>query len=114
MHKFLLLLLLPLVLASLCACRREVPPASKPIPTVTAPTVPTGDAGPLYDESCPLIGTAETQEEAEEIAALYGITLVAHSHGAALYQTDEDPWEVIRRGRENGWPELTINYRRSF
>ena len=112
MHKYFLFLLLPLMLAALCACRREVPLPSKPEPSITSPT---GETSPLYDQDAPLIGAAETREEAEKIAALYGITLVDFSHGAALYHTDEDPREVIRRGRENGWPELTLNYvRKSF
>ena len=107
MHKYFLWLLLPLILISLCACRRQVPPPGKPTPTRTSPT---GEPGPLYSEEAPLIGAAETREEAEKIADLYGITLVDFSHGAALYHTDEDPREVIRRGQENGWPELTLNY----
>lgn len=108
MHKFFLLLLLPLMLGALCACRREAPLHNRPIPSATSPTGETGR--PLYDEEAPLLGSAETQKEAEEIGTLYGITLVKFSHGTALYQTEEDPREVIRRGRENGWPELSLNY----
>jgi len=58
----------------------------------------------------PLICPAETVAEAEEIAELYGIELVDCSYGVACFYTGEDPFAVIERGKENGWPRLDINY----
>ena len=103
MHKYLILLLLPVLLAVLCACRREVPLAS-------APSASAGESGSLINEEAPLIASAATPEEAQEIADLYGITLVEHKRSFALYRTEEDPKAVIQRGRDNGWPELNLNY----
>ena len=105
MHKYLILLLLPVLLAVLCACRREVPLASSPSPTAS-----TGETGSLINEEAQLIASAATPEEAQEIADLYGITLVEHKRSFALYRTEEDPKAVIQRGRDNGWPELNLNY----
>lgn len=62
----------------------------------------------------PLMATAESEEEAQNIADLYGITLVSFDNGIALYQTDKDIFEVIARGQENGYPELSINYVRTM
>ena len=107
MTRFLIILLLPVLVLGLFGCRRNVPPVNKPIPTLT---VPTGEPDSLFAEDAPLIGKAETLEEAEELAQLYGITLVEFRQGAALFHTEEDPRAVIRRGQENGWPELSLNY----
>lgn len=57
-----------------------------------------------------LICTVESREEAEEIASLYGIELVECSEYVAAFHTEEDPYEVIRRGEEKGWPSLEINH----
>ena len=58
----------------------------------------------------PLLANADTQKEAEEIAEQYGITLVSYENGIAVYQTEEDPYDVIARGQENGYHELSVNY----
>lgn len=62
----------------------------------------------------PLMALVDTQEEAQEIAELYGITLVSYENGVAVYQTDEDPFQVIARGDENGYPQLSINLIRTL
>lgn len=62
-----------------------------------------------YSKEAPLICSASSQEEAEAIAEQYGITLVEYSDGTAAFYTDEDPREVIRRGIEQGWTELSLN-----
>lgn len=59
--------------------------------------------------SAQLFTLVETEEEALEIAELYGIKLIKVSNGVATFHTDEDPDEVIRRGEENGWPLIEIN-----
>lgn len=57
-----------------------------------------------------LMALVDTEEQAQEIAAQYGITLVSCDMGVAVYHTEENPLEVINRGQENGYPELSLNY----
>ena len=52
---------------------------------------------------------AETEEEAKKTAELYGIAFVKFGYGVATFHTEEDPQAVISRGRENNWPELSLN-----
>ncbi|MBD5518425.1 MAG: hypothetical protein HDR07_08020 [Lachnospiraceae bacterium] len=61
----------------------------------------------------PLMALTETEEEAQGIAEQYGIDLVSFENGLALYQTNEDPFEVIARGEKNGYTKLSINFIRS-
>ena len=63
----------------------------------------------LYAEGRELMAPAASREEAEEIAALYGIELVDYKHGYALFHTEENPSAVRERGVKNGWPELEPN-----
>jgi len=65
-------------------------------------------SGSIYPEA-QLLGVAESREEAESLAELYGITLVNFNYRFASFYTEEDPYEVIRRGEENGWPPLSLN-----
>lgn len=58
----------------------------------------------------PLLASVATQEEAEEIAEQYGITLVSYENGIAVYRTEEDPYNVIARGQENGYHKLSVNF----
>ena len=120
MKKILTILLLAAVL---CACGPTAAPApekpapEKPQPTVApaataAPTAPATGDGIQPDAVSPeaqLLAKTETEAEAEELAELYGITLVKYRNGLARFHTEEDPRAVIRRGQENGWPELTLN-----
>lgn len=53
-----------------------------------------------------LMCMVDTEEEARELAALYGIELVSFRSGIAVFYTEEDPAAVIQRGREQGWTEL--------
>lgn len=78
---------------------------TQPFPTERTEPVQPDDASTVGQ----LKGPAETREDAEETAALYGIELVDFQNGLALYYTEEDPKEVIRRGEENGWPQLSLN-----
>ena len=57
---------------------------------------------------------AESEEEAQTIAALYGIELVGFEMGVASFHTQEDWYELIERGKEQGWPELSPNYLTDF
>jgi len=63
-----------------------------------------------YEEGKELMSLAENREEALKIAELYGVELVSYSYGVAVYHTDENPQDVIRRGSDNGWPLIEINY----
>lgn len=57
-----------------------------------------------------LTALADTREEAEEIAGLYGIELSSYAYGVATYTTDKNIQELIDLGIENNYPELTPNY----
>ncbi|MGN0306598.1 MAG: hypothetical protein ACI4DN_00125 [Lachnospiraceae bacterium] len=56
-----------------------------------------------------LIANVETNEEAEEIAELYGIILISFEDKVAIYETEKDPQELIRMGEEKGYPAIGIN-----
>lgn len=60
-----------------------------------------------------LMASAETEEEAKKIAEQYDIELVAFENGIALYYTEENPFDVIAKGQENGYPQLSINFVRT-
>ena len=62
-----------------------------------------------YPEGKELVAAVSSMEEAEDIAGQYGIELLSYSLGVAVYHTEEDPYEVIKRGEDNGWPALEIN-----
>jgi len=60
-----------------------------------------------------LMAEAETEADAQEIAEQYGIEFVSFENGLALYHTEEDPFEVVARGQENGYPQLSVNFVKS-
>lgn len=72
------------------------------------------EAEPMLLADNPLMATVTTEEEAKEIADLYGITLVSFEYGVAVYQTEEDPMKVITRGQENDYPQLSLNMKREL
>lgn len=57
-----------------------------------------------------LTALADSQEEADEIAQLYGIELKSYSYGVAVFTTEEDPQELMQLGQEKGYPRLEYNY----
>lgn len=63
-------------------------------------------------ESWQLLSNADSLEEAEEIAAMYQVTLLEYADGVALYETQEEPLEVIRRGEQEGYPQMWMNSER--
>ena len=67
------------------------------------------DGGETDIERASLVATAETRAAAEEIAELYGITLVSYELKVAVYSTDKDPMELIQMGAEKGYPAIGIN-----
>lgn len=73
-----------------------------------------GEAEPLLLADNPLMASVATEEDAKEIADLYGISLVSFEYGVAVYQTEEDPMKVIARGQENDYPQLSLNLKREL
>lgn len=62
-----------------------------------------------YVEGAELLCVTDSLEQAQNIADMYGIELVEFSYGVATFHTTEDPRDVIARGKEKGYPELSIN-----
>ena len=69
----------------------------------------TAPSGTEIAQGAELLMLADTREEAEETATLYGIELVSYQYGVATFHTEENPQTVISRGIENGWPRLDLN-----
>ena len=68
-------------------------------------------AVPIEDnvvEGKELLCLADTEEEAQEIADMYGIELVEFGYGVATFHA-ENPQAVIQMGKEKGYPELSLN-----
>lgn len=118
-------LILIVVLAGLLLCSCAKPDASdiQDVKVPTAATTPAVSSDPTtllekipveYNQEAPLICSAESEEEAKQIAEQYGIRLVEYSYGVASFYTEEDPMEVIRHGLDQGWTELSLNQIRSF
>lgn len=116
-RKWIILLLGTLVLLLVCvACG---PAAVKPEETPAEPSKlpvlsprPEGDK-PVAGEPAAgqeLMCLADSREEAQRIADLYEIELVSWEEHVAVFHTEEDPNEVIRRGEANDWPRLDINH----
>lgn len=70
------------------------------------------DGNSLIAEGKELFAVVDSETKAQEIAELYGIELVGFADGVAVYTTDEVPRDVILRGKEEGYPEISINFLR--
>lgn len=57
-----------------------------------------------------LMCLCENEQEAKEIATLYEIEFVYFANGVATFTTDKDLGEVIQKGKDNGWTELSVNH----
>ncbi len=71
----------------------------------------TADLPVLNDEIVPgeeLLCLCDTEEDAKEIADIYGIELVNFSYGVATFHA-ENPREIIELGQEKGYPALELN-----
>lgn len=68
-----------------------------------------GEVTPEYAQGQELFCLAQSQEEAQEIADLYGIELVSFSEGVATFHTEDNPVDVINMGIEKGYPLLELN-----
>lgn len=62
-----------------------------------------------YSQEAPLMASVDSRKDAEKLAEIYGIDLVEFSYGIATFCTEENPYEVIRRGEEKGWKPLEVN-----
>lgn len=63
----------------------------------------------IMGEKVSMIALADTKEEAERIAGLYGIELVNFSYGVAEYETTKNPQELIALGEKKNYPTLSTN-----
>lgn len=63
----------------------------------------------IMGEKVSMIALADTKEEAQKIAELYGIELVNYSYGVAEYETTKDPQKLIALGEKNNYPALSTN-----
>jgi len=57
-----------------------------------------------------LVGLFDSEREAKECAKLYGIELISYSYEVAVFRYDGDIDELLAKGEENGWPELSRNH----
>ena len=56
-----------------------------------------------------MVALAESEEEAKQIAELYGIKFVDYAYGVATFETSENPQEVIKRGEKNHYTSISVN-----
>lgn len=66
---------------------------------------------PIQGETLELVGLADTREEAEAIAADYGITLLSYNKKVAVFMTDKSYEEITEIGKNKGLTELSINHK---
>ena len=60
----------------------------------------------ISNDKYQLMALVDSEEEAQELAELYGVDFMNYSYGVAMFSTEEEPDEVIKRGVENGWKPL--------
>ena len=58
-----------------------------------------------------LSAPAESEEEAKEIADMYGITYIGYYRGYGQYETSEDVNVLKEYGKENNLPDLEVVYK---
>ena len=58
-----------------------------------------------------LVGLFEDEGQAKECAELYGIELMSFNYGVAVFKVEGDPKKLIEKGKDNGWPELSLNHK---
>ena len=62
-----------------------------------------------YAEGAELFCLSDSETEAIEIARMYDIELVEFNYKVATFHTEEDPADVIQRGKDRDYPLLSIN-----
>ncbi len=78
-------------------------------PANTDSSVNSNTANKTDDSGVELIALANSEEEARQIAALYGITFKSYSYGVAVFTTNADPQALIQMGIDKGYPLLSLN-----
>lgn len=63
-----------------------------------------------YGEATRMMALADTREEAENIASLYEMELVDFSNGVAVYETTQDPYELMKMGEMKKYPTISIDH----
>ena len=56
-----------------------------------------------------MMAEADSEEEAKQIAELYGITYEGYQNGIGRYTTTKEPNELFKMGNENGYPPLELS-----
>lgn len=64
---------------------------------------------PIQQDRLELICMAETEEEAEKLAADYEIELISYSEKVAVFQTNKTYEEILETGKVKGLTELSLN-----
>ncbi len=109
MDKFriaLTVLITTIAMGTLCGCRRDEAAAT---PSEGKSHGSEHAQVEEYVKGEELLCLADSEEEAKEIADMYGVDLVSFSYGVATFHTDDDPQDVIKYGIEQGYPVLEIN-----
>ncbi len=57
-----------------------------------------------------MLALVDSEEEAKEIAELYGMEFERYSYGVATYWTEKNPQELIKMGKEKGYPSISVNH----
>ena len=110
------LVLIMVIMIGITGCGRQAGPSPGGKETMThtiSMGKPDGNGGDLLTpvEGRELTASANSEEEARDIAEKYGIELVSYGLGVAVFHTDEDPSAVIERGKKQGLPVLSKNTR---
>ena len=67
------------------------------------------DGKPIEQGNLQLVCMTDTNEEAEKIAADYGIELLSYAEKVAVFQTDKSYAEILEIGKDKGLPGLSPN-----
>ena len=65
---------------------------------------------PLINVPNQLVGIFQDKKSAIEAAGIYGIELESFRYEVAVFNCADEPDSYIELGKENGWPELYLNY----
>lgn len=72
---------------------------------------PAGNLGDIISDEGEyyMMAEANSEEEAKNIAELYGITFEGYLNGIGRYTTTKNPEDLFRLGDENGYPPLELS-----
>ena len=106
------LVLLGSLLLTACSAGQTAEPPRPSAPPPAAPAAADTPRPALLEpvSGAELLCLAEDEAEAKAIAEQYGLELVDFGYGVATFHTEDDPYAVIQKGKQNGWPELSINH----